>query len=100
MNLYIGNLDFDVTDDDLRKAFEAYGEVASAKIIMDRYSNSSRGFGFVEMPNNSEADAAVKALNGEMLKGKRLKISEARPKTERRHGGGGGGGGHRGGGGG
>jgi len=98
VNLYVGNLDFDVSDEDLRQAFAEYGTVTTAKVIMDRYSSSSRGFGFVEMPNNPEADAAIKALNGELLKGKRIKISEARPKAEKRHGGGGGG--HRGGGGG
>ena len=89
MNLYVGNLDFDVTEDDLRQAFEEYGKVTSTKIIMDRYSSASRGFGFVEMPNNSEADAAMKALHGELITGKRIKISEARAKTDRRHGGGG-----------
>lgn len=86
MNLYIGNLAKEVTDEDLQAAFSAYGEVASAKVIRDKFSNLSRGFGFVEMPSNSEADAAIKALNGEELKGKVLQISEARPKTEKRRG--------------
>ncbi len=100
MNIYVGNLSHAVTEDDLREAFAAYGEVTSAKVITDKFSGMSRGFGFVEMPNNSEADTAIKALNGEELKGNKLKISEARPKTERRRGGRGGGGGFRRGGGG
>lgn len=99
MNMYIGNLAPDVTDEDLREAFEAFGEVKSSKVIKDHFGGASRGFGFVEMPNNSEADAAMKALNGEELKGKAIKISEARPRSDRRRGGkgdrrrGGGGGG-------
>ena len=92
MNIYIGNLAQDVTDEDLREAFQEFGEVSSAKVIMDRYSGTSRGFGFVEMPVNSEADSAIKGLNSTELKGKRLKISEARPKSDRRRGGRGGGG--------
>lgn len=93
MNLYIGNLSPDVSDEDLREAFEAFGEVSSAKVIKDHFGGASRGFGFVEMPNNSEADSAMKALNGEELKGKAIKISEARPRSERRRGGRRGGGG-------
>lgn len=87
MNIYVGNLSREVTDDDLKGAFSAYGEVASAKVIVDKFSSESRGFGFIEMPKNSEADAAVKGLNGTELKGQRLKLSEARPRTERRRGG-------------
>ncbi|MCK6621141.1 MAG: RNA-binding protein [Calditrichaceae bacterium] len=90
MNMYIGNLAREVTDEDLRGAFEAYGEVASAKVIKDNFSGLSRGFGFVEMPNNAEADTAMKALNGQELKGSTLKISEARPKSDKRRGGKGG----------
>lgn len=90
MNMYIGNLAREVTDEDLRGAFEVYGAVASAKVIRDNVSGISRGFGFVEMPNNSEADTAMKALNGQDLKGSMLKISEARPKSEKRRGGKGG----------
>jgi RNA recognition motif-containing protein len=86
MNLYVGNLAKEVTDEDLQKAFAEYGEVSSAKVIKDNYSSLSRGFGFVEMPSNSEADAAIKALNGEQLKGKALQISEARPRSEKRRG--------------
>jgi RNA recognition motif-containing protein len=84
MNMYIGNLSHDVTETDLREAFEAYGEVASAKVIKDNFTGMSKGFGFVEMPNNKEVDKAMKALNGEELKGKSLKVSEARPKSEKR----------------
>jgi len=91
MNIYVGDLAQEVTDEDLQEAFHAYGEVSSAKVIKDKFSSASRGFGFVEMPDNSEADAAIKALNGTELKGNRLKISEARPKTDRRRGGRGGG---------
>jgi len=87
MNMYIGNLSHEVTDEDLREAFAHYGEVSSAKVIKDNYSGLSRGFGFVEMPNNSEADSAMKALNGEEIKGNKIKISEARPKSDRRRGG-------------
>ena len=86
MNLYVGNLANEVTDEDLQKAFAEYGEVSSAKVIKDNFSHLSRGFGFVEMPSNSEADAAIKALNGEELKGSRIQISEARPKREKRRG--------------
>ena len=84
MNLYVGNLANDVTDEDLQKVFAEYGEVSSAKVIKDNFSNLSRGFGFVEMPSNSEADAAIKALNREEIKGSRIQISEARPKREKR----------------
>jgi len=86
MNLYVGNLSNEVTDEDLQKAFSEYGVVSSAKVIKDKFSSLSRGFGFVEMPNNSEADAAIKALNGEKLKGNTLKISEAHQKREKRRG--------------
>ena len=80
MNIYVGNLSHEVTEEDLRKAFEKYGEVASAKLITDKFSGASRGFGFVEMPKNAEADAAIKGLNGTELKGRELKISEARAR--------------------
>jgi len=86
MNLYVGNLATEVTDEDLQKLFSEYGEVSSAKVIKDNFNNLSRGFGFVEMPSNSEADAAIKALNREELKGSRIQISEARPKREKRRG--------------
>ncbi len=97
MNIYVGNLSFDTTDEDLRTAFESSGEVASATVIKDRYSGESRGFGFVEMPTKTEAQAAIQSLNGTDLKGRTINVSEARPREER--GGRGGGGGGRGGGG-
>jgi RNA recognition motif-containing protein len=98
MNIYVGNLSYEATDEDLKKEFEAFGQVESVKIIRDNYTNRSKGFGFVEMPNNSEAQAAIDGLKGKELKGRALNINEARPKTEgqgRRTGGGGGGGGGR-----
>ena len=91
MNIYVGNLARDVTEEDLSELFGVYGTVASAKVIKDRYGTASRGFGFVEMPDNSEADKAIKNLNGEEIKGQRIKLSEARPRTDRRHSGRGGG---------
>ncbi|MEX0761317.1 MAG: RNA-binding protein [Dehalococcoidia bacterium] len=90
MNIFVGNLSYEVTDDQLHAAFAPYGDVASATVIMDRYSGRSRGFGFVEMPNNSEGQAAIDALNGADLGGRRLTVNEARPR-------GAGGGGDRGG---
>jgi RNA recognition motif-containing protein len=96
-NLYVGNLSFDTTSDDLREAFGAYGNVTSAQVIMDRDTGRSRGFAFVEMANGAEQ--AIKALDGTQLNGRTITVNEARPREERR-GGGGGGGGRRGGGGG
>jgi RNA recognition motif-containing protein len=101
MNIYVGNLSHDASEEDMRQAFEAFGQVSSATIIKDKFSGESRGFGFVEMPTKAEAQAAVTGLNGQDLKGRPLKISEARPRAERGDRDmGGGGGGHRGGGGG
>jgi len=80
MNIYAGSLSFQLTEADLKAAFEAYGTVSSARIIMDRYSGRSKGFGFVEMPNEAEAKAAIAALNGKELKGRKVNISEARPQ--------------------
>ncbi|MBN1408197.1 MAG: RNA-binding protein [Calditrichaceae bacterium] len=85
MNLYVGNLSLDVTDDDLKKAFEVYGAVKSATVIKDRYSNESRGFGFVEMTVKSEGLEALSGLNGQTLKEKNLIVSEARPKKSTRN---------------
>jgi RNA recognition motif-containing protein len=101
MNIYVGNLPFNVTDEELRAAFETFGQVASATIIKDKYSGESRGFGFVEMPSQGEAQAAIEGLNGKEFKGRPLTVSEARPRGEGRRGGGGkqGGRGGRGGGG-
>ncbi|NUM56614.1 MAG: RNA-binding protein [Candidatus Hydrogenedentes bacterium] len=93
MNIYVGNLSYTTTDDDLRDAFGAYGKVDSARVIMDKMTSRSKGFGFVEMGNQSEAQAAIGGLNGKELDGRTLNVNEARPKTE----GGGGRGGDRGG---
>jgi RNA recognition motif-containing protein len=93
VNIYVGNLSSDITEEDVRGAFEPFGQVESAKIIKDKYSGESRGFGFVEMPSADEAKAAITGLNGKELKGKTLNVNEARPRTERPRGGGGGGGG-------
>ncbi len=95
MNIYVGNLSREVTEDELRKAFEAFGQVTSINIIKDRYSGESRGFGFIEMATKSEAQAAINGLNGTSLGERTLSVSEARPRTEgggrRPYGGGGGG---------
>jgi RNA recognition motif-containing protein len=79
MNIYVGNLSRDLSEGDLREAFAAFGEVASAAIIKDKFSGESRGFGFVEMPNKEEADKAISGLNGKDLKGRTLTVNEARP---------------------
>ena len=92
MNIYVGNLSKDLTESDLREDFQAFGEVASASIIKDKYSGESRGFGFVEMPNLAEAKSGIAGLNGKSLKGRTITVNEARPRTENRGGGGFGGG--------
>jgi RNA recognition motif-containing protein len=84
MNIYVGNLSHDVTEDELRQEFEAFGQVTSANIITDRFSGQSRGFGFVEMGNNEEAEAAIAALNGKDLKGRTLNVNVARPRPRNR----------------
>ena len=78
IEIYVGNLSYDLTEDQLRKEFEAYGTVNSARIITNRYNNKSKGFGFVHMPNREEADAAVKALNDKDILGRKLKCNEAK----------------------
>jgi RNA recognition motif-containing protein len=99
MNIYVGNLSYDITEEDLKQAFEAFGEVASVKVIKDMYSGRSKGFGFVEMANNTEAQSAIDDLDGKELKGRTIKVNMARARTDRGGGGGGGGrGGNRGGG--
>lgn len=80
MNIYVGNLSYEVTDNDLRQAFEAFGEVRSASVIKDKFSGESRGFGFVEMANKAEADTAIRSLNGKDLKGRSMNVNEARPR--------------------
>jgi RNA recognition motif-containing protein len=104
MNIYVGNLSYEVTEDELREEFAAFGEVASVTIMRDKFSGQSRGFGFVEMPSLSEGQAALTGLNGKLLANRELRVSGARERTERRGPGsygdrrGGGGGGFRGGG--
>jgi RNA recognition motif-containing protein len=93
VNIYIGNLSFDTTEESLRQAFEGYGEVSTVSIVTDRYTGKSRGFGFVEMASKGEAEAAITGLNGQELDGQTLNVNEARPRTEK--GGGGRGGGRR-----
>jgi cold-inducible RNA-binding protein len=90
--LYVGNLAYGVTDSDLQRMFEAHGTVQSAQVIMDREAGRSKGFGFVEMANDQEAQAAITALNGQQNDGRALTVNEARPKTEGSRGGAGGGG--------
>ncbi|MCX6271465.1 MAG: RNA-binding protein [Bacteroidetes bacterium] len=82
MNIYVASIPFKATDEDLRELFEEYGEVTSAKIIMDNYTQKSRGFGFVEMKEDAEARQAIEALNGADFMGKNLVVNEARPRTE------------------
>jgi cold-inducible RNA-binding protein len=79
--LYVGNLSFDVTDADLRRLFEPHGAIESAKVATDRDTGRSRGFGFIEMPSNSDAESAIAALNGREIGGRALVVNEARPKT-------------------
>jgi RNA recognition motif-containing protein len=96
-NIFVGNLSFSLTEDSVRGLFETYGTVDRVSIITDRETGRSRGFGFVEMPNDEEADRAVNALNGSEVGGRRLNVNEARPREERGGFGGGGGRGDRGG---
>ena len=83
MNIYVGNLPYSVTEADLNQAFSAFGKVSSATLINDKFSGQSKGFGFVEMPDNSEADAAIKGLNDTELKGRKITVNKAKPKTDR-----------------
>ena len=98
--LYVGNLNYRATDESLRQIFEAHGTVTSAQVVMDRETGRSRGFGFVEMGSDQEAQAAIAALNGAQVDGRALTVNEARPKEGGAGGGGGGRGGYGGGGGG
>jgi len=93
MNIYIGNMSYDVNDDDLRAAFEAFGEVTSANVIKDKYSGQSKGFGFVEMSDDAKGQEAIDALNQTELKGRQINVNVAKPRADRPRGGGGGGGG-------
>ena len=87
MNIFVGNLSPDTTEEDLQKAFEAFGQVKSVTIIKDMFSRESKGFGFVEIQSKAEAQAAINGLNGTLLKGKALNVNEARPRPEGRKGG-------------
>lgn len=91
MNIYVGNLPWGITEDDLRTAFGAFGEVSSVNVIKDKFSGQSKGFGFVEMPSKAEGQAAIDSLNGKDLKGRAISVNEARPRTDGPRGGGGGG---------
>ena len=84
MNIYAGNLAWEMTEEDLKEAFAAFGEVESVRIITDKFSGRSRGFGFVEMPNQQEAEAAINDLNGKDLKGRPIRVNEARSRREDR----------------
>ncbi len=88
MKIYVGNLSYEITEEDLRQEFEAFGEVTSVNIITDKYSGRPKGFGFVEMATKSEAEAAITSLNGKILKERTIVASEARPRTDNRGGGG------------
>lgn len=92
-NIFVGNLSFSTTEDELRQMFEAHGQVDRVSIMTDRDTGRSRGFGFVEMASNEDGEKAITALNGSQTGGRTLNVNEARPKTERSGGGGGGGGG-------
>lgn len=90
MNIYVGNLSYEVSDSDLQNTFSQFGKVTSAKVIRDMYSGKSKGFGFVEMESKSEAESAISSLNGTDLKGRNITVNEARPRNESRSGNGGG----------
>ena len=98
MDIYVGNLAYKTTDEDLQTLFSAHGEVTSARVVTDRISGQSKGFGFVEMPDRDAAQKAIEATNGQDLQGRALRVNESQPKPREERGGGGGGGGFRGGG--
>ncbi len=83
MNIYVGNLPYSVTEEDLRETFSRFGQVSSVNLITDKFTGASKGFGFVEMDNNSEADAAIKGLNETDMKGRTMKVNQAKPKSDR-----------------
>ncbi len=83
MNIYVGNLAYSITNDELRDTFAEFGEVTTANIIIDKFSDQSKGFGFVEMSNDDDAQEAIESLNGSLLKGRNIKVNEARPRNER-----------------
>jgi RNA recognition motif-containing protein len=92
MNIYVGNLAYSVSEDELRQAFEQFGAVSRVNVITDKFTGQSKGFGFVEMDDNAEADAAIKALNDTAMSGRNIKVNQARPREQRPQRGGGGGG--------
>ena len=83
MNIYVGNLSYDVTEDELRNLFRAYGDVSSVTIINDKYTGQSKGFGFVEMPKQAEAEEAIKTLNGNAVSGRNITVNQARPRSDK-----------------
>jgi RNA recognition motif-containing protein len=83
MNIYVGNLPWGIDDDLLRELFAEFGDVTSANVIMDKFSGRSKGFGFVEMPNDSDAESAIKALNEKEVKGRNLRVNQAKPREDR-----------------
>jgi len=83
MNIYVGNLPYTITEDELKDVFSEFGEVSTVNVITDKFSGQSKGFGFVEMENNSEADEAIKALNESNLKGRNIRVNQAKPRGER-----------------
>jgi len=91
MNIYVGNLSYNATEETVRQAFESFGQVISARIIKDKYTGQSKGFGFVEMLEQSQGQAAIASLNGKELLGKQISVNEARPRTDRGRSGGQGG---------
>ena len=88
MNIYVGNMSYEVSEEDLKEAFEVFGEVDTVKVLKDKYTGRSKGFGFVEMSDNADAQSAIDGLNDKDLKGRALKVNKARPRTENRGGGG------------
>ncbi len=86
MNIYVGNLPYSVTADDLKETFSAFGEVESVNLITDKFSGQSKGFGFVDMPSNAEADTAIKGLNDSALQGRKIKVNQSQPKSGRSQG--------------
>jgi cold-inducible RNA-binding protein len=90
VNIYVGNLSFEATEEDVQQVFEPFGKVESVKIIKDKYTGKSRGFGFVEMPSADEGKAAISGVNGKEVQGRAISVNEARPRAEKPRGGGGG----------
>lgn len=83
MNIYVGNLSYKMTDDDLEKLFSSFGSVSASKIVIDRETGRSKGFGFVEMPNQGEGDEAIRQLDGKEIEGRNIKVNVAKPKEEK-----------------